>query len=318
MERITVWVDLLYKLCTKQKTQKAEASSSDNESELRLTDLLKSPAEALSTGKYESLYKVKVDNFNGGKTVVVKRIKKLLPLSGHDFIKKMKTLRQAKHPYVLSPLAFYCQRPEKYQVQEELLIYEFQENGSLFKLLQGKSEGFDWSSRLGIAAMIAEGLTFMHQEVGEKLGIAHGNLKSSNIWLSSNMEARISEYGLMDPDDDQLNSSSSSSPSGSEAPNALKEDVYGFGVILLELLTGKLGNIDGIDLAEWVQSVVREEWTGEVFDKELIISDPSNEERLVNLLQVAIKCVHCSPEARPSMNQVALMINTIREEEEKS
>lgn len=159
----------------------------------------------------------------------------------------------------------------------------------------------------------------MHQEVGEK-GIAHGNLKSSNILLSHNMEARISEYGvMMSMDDDEVSSSYASPqrPSGSGPPNALKGDVYGFGVILLEILTGKLGKNDGIDLAEWVQSVVKEEWTGEVFDKELI-SEYASEERLVSLLRVAIKCVHRSPEARPSMNQVALMLNTIKEEEERS
>ncbi|KAK4277695.1 hypothetical protein QN277_015652 [Acacia crassicarpa] len=348
---------VLYKLCTRKKTQKAEASSkvassSDHDvfekpingssseqksvisrseisvnsesgmvsqslivlkqpvavNELRLEDLLRAPAEMLGRGKYGSLYKVKLDN---GKTVVVKRIK-ALATSSHDFKLKMETLGQVKHPNVLSPLAFYCSN------QEKLLVYEFQENGSLFKLLHGESKGFDWSSRLGIAASIADGLAFMHQEVGEN-GIAHGNLKSSNILLSYNMEARISEYGLMNMDDDQLSLSSASPhrPLGSGLPNALKEDVYGFGVILLELLTGKLVKNDGIDLAEWVQSVVREEWTGEVFDKELI-SDYASEERLVNLLRVAIKCVHRSQEARPSMNQVALMVNTIKEEEERS
>ncbi|KAH0969337.1 hypothetical protein GBA52_028792 [Prunus armeniaca] len=66
-----------------------------------------------------------------------------------------------------------------------------------------------------------------------------------------------------------------------------------------------------------VHSVVREEWTAEVFDKSLM-SEYASEERMVNLLQVAIKCVNRSAEARPRMNQVALMINAIREEEERS
>ncbi|XP_054799722.1 probable inactive receptor kinase At2g26730 [Prosopis cineraria] len=346
---------VLYKLCTRNKIEKAEAgasnkvaASSDHDvfdkpsnassgqksvvsrseisvnsesgmvsqslvvlaqpviSEFRLEDLLRAPAELLGRGKHGSLYKVMLDN---GKTVVVKRIKDLAT-SSHDFKQKMEILGQVKHPYLLPPLAFYCSN------QEKLLVYEFQENGSLFKLLHGESRGFDWISRLGIAAMIAEGLAFMHQKVGEK-GIAHGNLKSSNILLSYNMEARISEYGVMNMDDELSSSSASPRPTGSGAPIVLKADVYGFGVILLELLTGKCVKNDGIDLAEWVQSVVREEWTGEVFDKALI-SEYASEERLVNLLRVAIKCVHRSPEARPSMNQVALMVNTVKEEEEKS
>jgi hypothetical protein len=62
---------------------------------------------------------------------------------------------------------------------------------------------------------------------------------------------------------------------------------------------------------------VREEWTGEVFDRSLL-KEYASEERMVNMLQVAIRCVNSSFEARPTMNHVALMINTIKDEEEKS
>lgn len=152
----------------------------------------------------------------------------------------------------------------------------------------------------------------MHQELGDD-GIAHGNLKSSNILLNKNMEPCISEYGLMVVDHNQ----ESSMLANLTGFSAFKEDVYGFGVILLELLTGKLVHQNGVNLAEWVNSVVREEWTVEVFDRSLL-SECASEERMVNLLQVALKCVNQSPEARPSMNQVAVMINTMKEEEDRS
>ena len=194
------------------------------------------------------------------------------------------------------------------------LVYQ----GTCTKVLyvsSGNQKAFDWTSRLGIAATTAEALAFMHQGLGQH-GIVHGNMKSSNILLNKNMEPCISEYGVTGVDDQQSSSFASPFASGASS-DAFKGDVYGFGVILLELLTGKLVKSEGIDLTEWVQSVVREEWTGEVFDKALI-SEYASEERMVNLLQVAIRCVNRSPEARPSMNQVALMINTIKEEEEKS
>ncbi|MED6172652.1 hypothetical protein PIB30_052056 [Stylosanthes scabra] len=283
--------------------------------ELKLEDLLKAPAELIGRGKNGSLYKVVLEN---GKMVVVKRIiDRSVP--GSDFKQRMQILSQVKHPYVMSPLAFYCSK------QEKLLVYEYQQNGSLFKLLHGAQKSFDWTSRLGIAATTAEALAFMHQELGQQ-GITHGNLKSSNILLNMNMEPCISEYGVMGGEDyqqqqqQQQHSSSflsSFTSIASSDPTTFKEDVYGFGVILLELLTGKLVKSEGMELTEWVQSVVREEWTGEVFDRTLI-SEYASEERMVNLLQVAIRCVNRSPEARPSMNQVALMINTIKEEEEKS
>lgn len=150
----------------------------------------------------------------------------------------------------------------------------------------------------------------MHQELRED-GIAHGNLKLSNILLTKNMEPYISEYGLM------LESQDPSLGKGENFNKAIfKADVYAFGVILLELLTGKLVQRDGLDLASWVVSVVKEEWTVEVFDKTLI--QGASEERMVNLLQIAIKCVNRSQEARPGMNEIAAMLSTLKEEEDNS
>lgn len=282
-------------------------------SDLKFEDLLRAPAELIGRGKHGTLYKVIFEN---GMVLAVKRIKDWT-ISTDDFKQRMRRLDQAKHPNVLQALAFYCSKHEK------LLVYEYQLNGSLFSLLQGNRKGqkFEWASRLVVAAKIAEALAFMHQELHSD-GIAHGNLKSSNIMLKKNMEPCISEYGLMVVDPQE--SSSSANVNGlktmqqteDNASNAFKADIYCFGVILLELLTGKLVQNEGVELTSWVHSVVREEWTVEVFDKSLI-SEGASEERMLNLLQVAIKCVNHS-QARPSINQVVAMINTIKEEEDKS
>ncbi|KAJ4833211.1 hypothetical protein Tsubulata_049902 [Turnera subulata] len=265
---------------------------------LKFEDLLRAPAELLGRGKHGSLYKV---HFENRMTLVVKRIKDWhIPVD--EFKQRMERIYQASHPNVLPPLAFYC------SLQEKLLVYEYQQKGSLFKFLQGNHQGFDWPSRLAVAAGIAEALAFMHQELS-KDGVAHGNLKSSNIIFNSEMEACISEYGLLVDENRDVSSSVSS--------DVFKADICGFGVILLELLTGKPVQSNGNDLAKWVHSVVSEEWTAEVFDKSLI-SEGASEPRMVNLLQVAIKCVNPDPEARPTISQVARMIKTIKEEEERS
>ncbi|KAL6139632.1 hypothetical protein ACLB2K_057934 [Fragaria x ananassa] len=274
---------------------------------LNFEELLKAPAQMLGRGKYGSLYKVIIDF---GATLVVKRIKDWT-ISTNDFKLRMQRLDQAKHPNVVSALAFYTSR------QEKLLVYEYQYNGSLFRLIHGNQGGkaFNWTNRLSCAATIADTLAFMHDDL-QKDGIAHGNLKSSNILLNKNMEPCISEYGLMEINDhDKILPGKVSA--ATSASTTFKADIYGFGVILLELLTGKLVQHNGVDLTSWVHSVVREEWTAEVFDKSLY-SECASEERMVNLLQVAIKCVNRSPEARPSMKQVATMINNIKEDEDKS
>ncbi|KAK4393907.1 putative inactive receptor kinase [Sesamum angolense] len=87
-----------------------------------------------------------------------------------------------------------------------------------------------------------------------------------------------------------------------------KADVYSFGVLLLEFLTGKapthsLMNEEGVDLPRWVQSVVREEWTAEVFDLELLRYQ-NVEEDMVQLLQLAVDCTAQYPDKRPSMVDV--------------
>ncbi|KAA8540848.1 hypothetical protein F0562_024811 [Nyssa sinensis] len=280
---------------------------------VRFEDLLRAPAELVGRGKHGSLYKVILD---GGVMLAVKRIKDW-GISREDFKKRMQKIDQVKHPKVLPIVAYYCSK------QEKLLVYGYQQNGSLFRLLHEyqSNQSFDWGSRLSVAASIAEALSFMHDVLRDD-GIAHGNLKSSNILLNKDMEPCISEYGLMVVENEDCSflahsNSLKDDPTGGRAYSTFKVDIYGFGVILLELLTGKIVQNTGFDLAKWVHSVVREEWTVEVFDK-VLLSEGANEERMVNLLQVALKCINPSPDARPSMNQVIEMINSIKEDDEIS
>ncbi|KAL6182402.1 hypothetical protein ACLB2K_043824 [Fragaria x ananassa] len=281
---------------------------------LTFEQLLRAPAELLGRGKHGSLYKVLLD---GGANLVVKRMRNC-GISRDDFKTRMKKIDQVKCQNVLPAIAFYCSR------QEKLLVYEYQPNGNLFNLLHGSPNGqiFDWGSRMNVADSIAEALAFMHRELNED-GIAHGNLKSMNILFNMAMEPCISEYGIMEAENQEQSIVSpnieirNDSTSKGHAYGSFSGDVYAFGVILLELLTGKMVQKNGFDLLSWVNSVVKEEWTVEVFDRALI-SEGASEERMVSLLQVALKCINASPTDRPAMSQVSLMIKSIKEEEESS
>ncbi|KAF7123591.1 hypothetical protein RHSIM_Rhsim12G0162900 [Rhododendron simsii] len=264
-------------------------------------ELLRAPAELVGRGSNGSLYKVKLV---GGVNVAVKRVKNW-EISKEDFNKRMQRIDQVKHPNLLPPLAYYCSD------QEMFLVYEFQQNGSLFSLLHGSPNGqrFNWGSRVNLAAKIAGALAFAHRSL-QDVGIAHGNLKSTNILLSNDMEPCISEYGLRAVEHPKNQTIISQN-------NSFKSDVYGFGVILLELLAGNEVQNVGSDLASWVQSVISEEQTVEFFDRDLVLEGAS-EERMVNLLHVALKCLSPFPDSRPSIDQVATIIRSIQEQEERS
>lgn len=170
-----------------------------------------------------------------------------------------------------------------------------------------------------IALGAVQGLAHLHLVVN----VIHGNIKSSNILLRPNLDACISDYSLHPL---FATSAPPTRISGYRAPEVmetrkptLKSDVYSFGVLLLELLTGKPPNValvgdDGLDLPRWVQSVVREEWTAEVFDAELV-KYGSSEEEMVQLLQLAMACVSVVPDQRPTINEV---VGEIRELHEKN
>ncbi|KAL9326271.1 hypothetical protein ACSQ67_006916 [Phaseolus vulgaris] len=300
-----------------------------------LEDLLRASAEVLGKGSVGTSYKAVLEE---GTTVVVKRLKDVV-VTKKEFELQMEVLGKIKHENVVPLRAFYFSKDEK------LLVYDYMSAGSLSALLHGiggvewivddnyltnyistgidiagsRGSGrtpLDWDSRMKIAVGAARGLACLH--VAGK--VVHGNIKSSNILLRGpDHDAGVSDFGL-----NPLfgNGAPSNRVAGYRAPEVVetrkvsfKSDVYSFGVLLLELLTGKAPNQaslgeEGIDLPRWVQSVVREEWTAEVFDAELMRYH-NFEEEMVQLLQIAMACVSVVPDQRPSMQDVVRMIEDI-------
>ncbi|CAN1135888.1 Probable inactive receptor kinase At1g48480 [Linum perenne] len=261
-----------------------------------LGELLESAADLQNQTICSSLYKVVLKD---SAIYAVKRLKKLA-VSFDEFSKTMRQVGNLKHPNILPLIAFSSNNEEK------LLIYKYQTNGSLSNLQEGSIDGkrdFPWTLRLSIASGIAKGLgCIYHQNPDSNEPIPHGNLKPSNIMLNENDEPVISEYGYAKYRDPNISTMFASN--GYTAPEKTlseKGDVYSFGIILLELLTGKTVEKSGINLPKWVRSMVREEWTGEVFDRR--ITNPAREYAF-HLLNIALKCVSSNPEDRPTIGEL--------------
>ncbi|XP_030536750.2 probable inactive receptor kinase At3g02880, partial [Rhodamnia argentea] len=275
-----------------------------------LEDLLRASAEVLGKGTFGTTYKATLET---GTTVAVKRLKDV-SIGEAEFRERMREIGAVEHENLVGLRAYY------YNKDERLLVYDYLPTGSLSALLHGNSvvgrTPLNWDTRCGIALGAARGIAHLHSG---GTATSHGNIKSSNVLLTNSYEAQVSDFGL-------AHIAALTAPpnrvDGYRAPEltnshkvSQKADVYSFGVLLLELLTGKapthsLLNEEGVDLPRWVQSVVKEEWTAEVFDVELLRYQDV-EEDMVQLLQLAMHCTAQYPDKRPPMAQVVNKIEEI-------
>ncbi|CAI0408152.1 unnamed protein product [Linum tenue] len=284
-----------------------------------LEDLLKASAEMLGKGSLGTVYKAVLDD--GRWTVAVKRLKDANPCGRREFEQYMEVIGKLKHRNIVRFRAYY------YAKEEKLLVYDFMPNGSLHWLLHGnRGPGripLDWTTRISLVLGSARGLAKIHEEY-RSARIPHGNVKSSNVLLDRNGVACIADFGLsllLNPVHAVARLGGYRAPEQMETKRlSQNSDVYSFGVLLLEVLTGRdpdevvAAAAGAGDLPGWVRSVVKEEWTAEVFDQELM-RYKNIEEEMVSMLHVALACVASAPEKRPEMVEVVRMIEEIRVEQ---
>ncbi|KDP38186.1 hypothetical protein JCGZ_04829 [Jatropha curcas] len=264
-----------------------------------------------------------------GSSVAIKKLIRLSCQGDREFMAEMETLGKIKHRNLV-PLLGYCKIGE-----ERLLVYEFMEYGSLEEMLHGRVRSRDrriltWDERKKIARGAAKGLCFLHHNCIPH--IIHRDMKSSNVLLDHEMEARVSDFGmarLISALDTHLSVSTLAGTPGYVPPEyyqsfrcTAKGDVYSFGVVLLELLTGKRptdkDDFGDTNLVGWVKLKVREGKQMEVIDQELLSVTKGTDEaeaaevkEMVRYLEISLQCVDDFPSKRPNMLQVVAMLREL-------
>ncbi|KAG9456973.1 hypothetical protein H6P81_001481 [Aristolochia fimbriata] len=249
-----------------------------------------------------------------GSTFAVKQL--LRGTNGKVLAAEMEILGKIRHRNILKLYSFLNKGASNF------LVFEYMVNGNLFQALQQEIKGglleLDWVRRYNIAVGAAKGLSYLHHDCSP--AIIHRDIKSSNILLDKDYEAKIADFGIAKIVEESSASSDSSCFAGTHgyiAPELAyslkvteKSDVYSFGVVLLELVTGRRpieqAYGEGKDIVYWVSTCIndRKDVVG-VLDQRICTSI---EEDMIKVLKVAVLCTTKLPSVRPTMREVVKML----------
>ena len=289
----------------------------------RITDNFAS-VNVIGAGGFGTVYKGMLPD---GRVVAVKKLlanSSSLKQGNREFVAEMETLGKVKHRNLVSLLGYCSAGPD-----EKLLVYDYMPNGSLDMWLRNNKTlassetnilSLEWSKRWTIVLGTAQGLAFLHH--GCIPHVIHRDVKASNILLDSSFEPKVSDFGLarlMCACDTHVSTGIAGTfgyippEYGQSWKVTLKGDVYSYGVILFELLTGKaptgseFKEAEGGNLVGWVKKQMMVEKT--IINSLDVIIDPCIRGKCpINvswkLLQLATLCTSEVPLNRPSMLQV--------------
>ncbi|KAJ7953586.1 protein NSP-INTERACTING KINASE 3 [Quillaja saponaria] len=256
-------------------------------------------------------------SLNDGSVVAVKRLKDYNSAGGEiQFQTEVELISLAVHRNLLR-LCGFCSTES-----ERLLVYPYMPNGSVASRLRDHIHGrpaLDWARRKRIALGTARGLVYLHEQCDPR--IIHRDVKAANILLDEDFEAVVGDFGLaklLDYRDSHVTTAVRGTV-GHIAPEYLstgqsseKTDVFGFGILLLELITGqkawdfgRTANQKGVML-DWVKNLHQDGKLNQLVDKDL----KGNFDRveLEEMVQVALLCTQFNPSHRPKMSEALKML----------
>ncbi|CAH8280909.1 unnamed protein product [Arabidopsis lyrata] len=267
------------------------------------------PENMIGKGGHAEVYKGVLPD---GETVAIKKLTrhaKEVEERVSDFLSELGIIAHVNHPNAARLRGFSCDRGLHF-------VLEYAPHGSLASLLFGSEECLDWKKRYKVALGIADGLSYLHNDCPRR--IIHRDIKASNILLSQDYEAQISDFGLAKwlpenwphhivfPIEGTF---------GYLAPEYFmhgivdeKTDVFAFGVLLLEIITGRraVDTASRQSIVMWAKPLLEKNSVEEIVDPQL--GNDFDEIEMKRVMQTASMCIHHVSTMRPDMNRLVQLL----------
>ncbi|XP_019179977.1 PREDICTED: receptor-like kinase TMK4 [Ipomoea nil] len=280
-----------------------------------------SEENVVGSGGYGVVYKGELDN---GTKIAVKKMKDGTMMRGlNEFQAEISFLAKVRHRNLVSLLGYSINESER------ILVYEYMPLGTLsHRLFEWQNYGFDpltWNQRVTIALDVGRGIEYLHSLANQRF--IHRDIKPSNILLSDDMRAKVADFGLvkMIPDDKSFVETRIIGTFGYLAPEyavtgriTTKVDVYAFGVVLMEIITGKKAIDERVPnetchLVTWFHKVISSK--GHNFKKAIDPTlDHQDEQTFESIFKVALLAAHCTAKTsyrRPNMEHVINVLSPL-------